>query len=459
MNPGQLRQLMVGFLAGPLLAGAGYAEPMYRDYDVFIEYANVYNDRIGYSRFFAGANTDVLRVSAFVWPSPDSDARDFVLGGQAYRSTNGAETTVTLTHSSSEGFARGLTFVGLESGGGGALNEYTTILGLANPYVQSQLQAWSATPFTLTAENPDAPNGQVSYTLPDYDSTVLLPFLTDVAVTGGGLTPTISWVVPDTDAPVTNALIQIRLLQEVDGQLAARLVHMESINLGATNFTIEELNRADLFALDPNLQLGSNYEIAVILEQRDENGRLMGRARTFFEFVPMEEDFGAAIYLPSVGPDGVFRFDVKVEEGELIYIDPVVAIGYDYQIGESDPMFASVILPDVGDGLYELWLFDLVLNDFVFEQELIAGVEHFFSGGGVDRFRILGIEASAGLDPGDVTAFVTGLTFTGDGRFTGTMTPITLEISAVPEPPVLALIGLALLAVGMMGRFRRTVGA
>ena len=35
-----------------------------------------------------------------------------------------------------------------------------------------------------------------------------------------------------------------------------------------------------------------------------------------------------------------------------------------------------------------------------------------------------GIETSAGLNPQDATAFITGLTFVSEGSFTGTMTPI-----------------------------------
>lgn len=41
--------------------------------------------------------------------------------------------------------------------------------------------------------------------------------------------------------------------------------------------------------------------------------------------------------------------------------------------------------------------------------------------GGVDRFQVLGIEASVGLDPFELTAFVTGLTFVANGTFNGTM--------------------------------------
>jgi hypothetical protein len=148
-----------------------------------------------------------------------------------------------------------------------------------------------------------------------------------------------------------------------------------------------------------------------------------------------------SVFLPSVGPDGVYRFDIKVIAGQTIAIDPLVAIGYDYETGAGDPNFASVLLPHVGDGLYDLYLFDQTLG-WSFVEQLAAGEIYEFGSGGVDRFRILGIETSAGIDPGDVTAFVTLLTFTGDGRFTGSMTPITVYVP-VPDTLILIVAGLA----------------
>ncbi|MDO9596207.1 MAG: PEP-CTERM sorting domain-containing protein [Azoarcus sp.] len=419
--------------------------------------SRVFNDRIGNSRFFAGANSDLLRVSAFVAPSDDSDWLGL--------SSNGATTKVTLTHQDTPDLARELDFFGVTSGRGGSINEFGTTFNLANPLVASQLAAWDATPFTLTASNLNVPTGtptSVTYAAQDYRSDVLLPFLTDVSVTGGRLSPTISWVVPDTDAPITNARIQIRRIdaEEPGRILAATLVLSEAITLGTTSYTIPAQFDSSLSGVPPHpegLESGSKYEFVVILESRDQVTGLHGRARTFFEFTPLSDGFAdVAVFLPSVGPDGVFKFDVKVEAGETILIDPVVAIGYDYQIGEGDPLFASVTLPDVGDGLYELWLYSLALDDYFLQTDaLAAGFEYFFAGSGVDRFRVLGIETSAGLDPGDGTAFVTALTFAGDGRFTGTMTPIVIEVASVPEPPVLALIALALLGFGVAKVDRR----
>jgi hypothetical protein len=62
----------------------------------------------------------------------------------------------------------------------------------------------------------------------------------------------------------------------------------------------------------------------------------------------------------------------------------------------------------------------------------------------VSCFKVLGIEESAGLDPNDPTAFITGLTFTGDGQFTGTMEPVV-----TPEPTTLLLFGTTAAGLGL----------
>jgi hypothetical protein len=82
-----------------------------------------------------------------------------------------------------------------------------------------------------------------------------------------------------------------------------------------------------------------------------------------------------------------------------------------------------------------------------------SGVAFSFGPGGLSCFRVRGIDANAGLDPNNTTAFVTGLTFTADGIFDGTMTPD--PVSATPEPGTLLLWGTSMAGLGLATRWRR----
>lgn len=154
--------------------------------------------------------------------------------------------------------------------------------------------------------------------------------------------------------------------------------------------------------------------------------------------------------LPVVVDDS-FVFDFNIQEEQQIFIDPEVAVGYDYEV-TSGPNFASVLLPTtIGDGVYDLYLWEN--SDYVFSAALTGGTEYFFAPGGVSRFRILGIEVSANLDPNNPQAFVTGLTFVGAGAVSLTQTPL---VSQVPLPASGWLLFSGLLAVGSLKRSRST---
>jgi hypothetical protein len=88
---------------------------------------------------------------------------------------------------------------------------------------------------------------------------------------------------------------------------------------------------------------------------------------------------------------------------------------------------------------------------------LAANTIFNFGALGVDRFEVLGIDPSLGLDPNNPVAFVTALTFVGPGEFTGTMTPIVT--AAVPEASTWAMMILGFTGIGFMTYRRRTAAA
>jgi hypothetical protein len=151
--------------------------------------------------------------------------------------------------------------------------------------------------------------------------------------------------------------------------------------------------------------------------------------------------------------DEGWQFDFNIGNiNNPVFIDPDVAIGYDYFV-DFGPYFASVLLPTLGfgDNLYDLWSWNAGLTSWVDSGfDLTGGVPYAFGAGGVDRFRILGIEMP-GLDPLDVTAFVTGLWFTDTGTVSMRQVP-----NVVPLPGAVLLGGIGLSFAGWRLRRKAT---
>lgn len=133
-----------------------------------------------------------------------------------------------------------------------------------------------------------------------------------------------------------------------------------------------------------------------------------------------------------------------VDQGLIVarstcYIDPIVAVGYAYQIeGEPDARFGAVVVPPQ---------IDLADTEYVLEYEgqstpLSAGVLFRFTNeypDGVSGFSISGIDASEQLDPEDPAAFVTGVQFVGAGAggdFSFTMVPLLEDTDDVDDDGV-----------------------
>lgn len=298
----------------------------------------------------------------------------------------------------------------------------------------------------------------------------LMPFVTNMQLSGGGTTPTVSWTVPTSVPPGLSVDWRSVVIYDRDNfidldpgpgvRVRANIVHQSGpLTAGETSYTIP--TAAGLVA-------GRNYSAGVLLsDSRVPLGPGVGplfphiesRSWSFFDFQLLPAG-APSVFLPMVDTDltsggPVYRFDVTVTADTPVFIDPDLAVGYDYQTGDGDPNFATVTLPlDIGDGFFDLFLWDEALSDWVFETVLAEGVLFDFGDDGVDRFRILGIETSAGLSPDDPTAFITELTFVDSGQFTGTMTPIVVR---VPEPSILILGATGVLILA--GRIRLGRGA
>jgi hypothetical protein len=139
-------------------------------------------------------------------------------------------------------------------------------------------------------------------------------------------------------------------------------------------------------------------------------------------------------FMPSDDVDGSWEFEFSISDNEVVFIDPDVAIGYDYVV-ESGPEIASVILPTGFDADYELWL--MGASGWEFTDNLTAEEEYLFGPDGVTEFRVLGIDTTNMIDPDDALAFVTGLSFVESGDVVMTQTPITEFVASptsVSEP-------------------------
>ena len=275
-------------------------------------------------------------------------------------------------------------------------------------------------------------------------TSVSFPIVNNLQFAGGSpTTPSFEWEDP---GPVDAVIVSVFDLNSVSPGAGADRIFESSANSDNTSFTIPpgvlEADGRYAFAVRPALLRTSGTNPS----GSSQSGSLLSQSTTFFEFSTGSTPLPPGAFLPQVSNSTgtpIFNFNNPVVANQIQFYDPFVAIGYDYQIGDNNPNFASFILPEIGDNLFDLYLFNDTLSDFVFETIVGSGSEYFFDAQGVDRFRILGIETDAGIDPTDGTAFVSGLSFVDDGLFTGTMTPISTFVdnpSSVPLPATLPML-------------------
>jgi hypothetical protein len=151
---------------------------------------------------------------------------------------------------------------------------------------------------------------------------------------------------------------------------------------------------------------------------------------------------------------GAFQFDFGVSPGQLIYVDPAVAVGYDFQVLDGGPNILTALFPVLAgqSGPYHIY----TLDGLTLLGDIFGGATFDFGAGGVSGFRLLGIDSDLALDPDNSLAFVTGLTFDTQSptNVRLSQTPLTEQISnAVPEPGMWMLL---IMGFGGMGAALRT---
>jgi hypothetical protein len=353
----------------------------------------------------------------------------------------------------------------------------------SRPYSAALTNPWRL----LLSSDPAFPNDPAKSTFvntPAVGSVASMPFVDSMTVSGTGLTPTVSWTLP-TSMPggLTVDRVQLRVFDKsqpvtVTSRSPSLTNTFQQDNLiftsdvlpaSQTSFTLPSSWQTP--AGTRSLQFGRSYSMAIALDHlRPGDASPDSRSQSFFEYTPINLPGISEIHLPTAVPvpttsgliaGPLYQFNVaSVSPNAVTFIDPFVATGFTYTTGAGDPNFKSVkIATDAGDGLYDLWRRDGA--DWVLVKTGLATGESFdfvADGGladGVSSFQVRAIETSAGLSPFDMTAFVTGLSFVAEGRFTGTMQAITVEIAAVPEPGTLALWLAGLGVAGTAARRRR----
>lgn len=300
-------------------------------------------------------------------------------------------------------------------------------------------------PWTLTFTNG---TDTTTVMTPSIVGVTPAPFANSITMWGTGLYPSFAWSYPGSLDGVT-FLLYDKSTHAAGG--GADLIYSHSMPGNTTTFTLPS-PQAGGPILNPNDSYVADFKGLILRNPAGPrtNANTAAQSQTYVDFFPTSS--AVPLNLPTTLVGGGYQYSMPVIPGFLYYLDPAIATGYVFDTGAGNPNFASVLLPAIQSAPYDLSFLD---NGMTITDLVDPGVVFDFPAGGVTSFQVTGIDPSLGLDPSDTTAFVTGVTFEGDGMFTGTQTPI---VSAVPEPSAFLLLGAGLLGLGAVRCSRRHIG-
>ena len=196
--------------------------------------------------------------------------------------------------------------------------------------------------------------------------TSYAPFVNAITLSGTSANPTFTWTPPP--ATTVNGY-RINIFDKALINLNANAGPLNSGQVVGLNVlptsTSHTVTATDFTVPGYSFQLNRNYSIEISLIQTKDgtlnnlgNGNLASISRVYADFRPNNSG-ELPVILPVVLANGSFQFDFAVAPQQVYYIDPTVAVGYDYLIGAGNPKFRSVVLPtNIGDGLYDIFGLD-----------------------------------------------------------------------------------------------------
>ena len=249
----------------------------------------------------------------------------------------------------------------------------------SRPYDPNLTGPWTLVVSSNPAFPPDPAQTTVVLT-PAVGSAGQMPFVPSMTVSGAGLTPSLTWTLPSAadlaSAGVQVDRVRINILDNTPG-------YQVTTTSRSPSFT-NSFQQGDLisFEIVPSgnsytvpsglLQYGHSYSIGVMLEDTRNDGTVQSRSSSYFDFTPLNIPNANSVFLPTTVPvpttsgltSGALysftRVPASSDPNSVTFIDPVVATGFEYHTaGGGDPNFRTVqIVTDVGDGVYEVWLWN-----------------------------------------------------------------------------------------------------